>query len=123
MRLSQNFNLEEFACKCGCGQMPDCNSSEFKDLVSKLQKIRDLCKFPLKINSGFRCKKHNKKVGGSVNSSHLVGLAVDVEIKSDYSRLVFLESAINVGIKRIGVAKSYIHIDVDKTKDDACWVY
>jgi uncharacterized protein YcbK (DUF882 family) len=92
-------------------------------LVCKLQTIRDDCKFPLGINSGLRCAKHNKKIGGASDSSHLVGLAVDIKITNDYSRLVFLKSEINAGINRIGIAKLYIHIDTDDSKNNAIWVY
>lgn len=123
MQISKNFQLSEFACKCGCSQMPDPNSLEFKHLVCKLQTIRDECKFPLKITSGYRCQKHNKSIGGKSDSSHLVGLAVDIEIKNDYSRLIFLESAIKAGIKRIGIAKDFIHIDTNDTKNNALWIY
>jgi zinc D-Ala-D-Ala carboxypeptidase len=122
MQLSKNFTLAEFQCPC-CGSSPDPDNAEFKYFVGKLQEIRDLCKFSLKINSGFRCKKHNSKVGGEKDSSHLTGLAVDIAINNDYTRLAFLSSAIQVGIKRIGIAKTYIHVDVDDSKDNACWLY
>jgi zinc D-Ala-D-Ala carboxypeptidase len=123
MQLTKNFTLEEFQCPCGCGASPDPENYEFKYFVGKLQEIRDLCKFSLKINSGFRCKKHNAKVGGKKDSSHLLGIAVDIAIANDYTRLAFLSSAIQVGIKRIGIAKTYIHVDVDDGKDNAVWLY
>jgi hypothetical protein len=62
-------------------------------------------------------------VGGVKDSAHLVGLAVDIEIKTDWQRLRFLESAVLAGIKRIHISKTYVHVDVDATKNDACWVY
>ena len=123
MQLSKNFQLSEFACKCGCGQMPNAESLEFRYLVCKLQSIRDACRFPLIINSGFRCPKHNKKEGGESDSSHLIGLGADISITNDYARLAFLQSAIRNDIKRIGIGKTYIHVDVDDAKSDASWVY
>lgn len=122
MQLSKNFELSEFACKC-CGQTPDPNDHEFRYFVSILQEVRDLCKFPLKIVSGYRCEKHNKKVGGVKDSSHLKGIAVDIEITNDYSRLILIQSALEVNIKRIGISKTFIHLDIDDTKNNAIWVY
>ena len=123
MQLTRNFQLSEFQCPC-CGASPDPESAEFKFFVGKLQEIRDLCRFPLKINSGFRCKKHNKSLpNSSSNSSHLIGLAADIAIANDYARLIFLSSAIKCEIKRIGIAKTYIHLDIDDDKNNAIWVY
>lgn len=43
-----------------------------------LQPLRDGCGKPLRISSGFRCPELNKKVGGSPNSDHMNGRAVDI---------------------------------------------
>lgn len=123
MYLTKNFNLEEFQCPC-CGKTPDPESYEFKYFVGKLQDIRDLCKFPLHINSGFRCKKHNKSLpNSSPNSSHLIGLAVDIAITNDFARLMFIRYAIECGIRRVGIGKTYIHVDTDFNKNDSIWLY
>lgn len=70
--ITQNFTRQEFECPCGCSaQIVD------KELVDKLQSIRDkVCK-PLVITSGYRCPAHNKAVGGASNSRHLYGTAAD----------------------------------------------
>lgn len=52
----RHFKYEEFTCKCGC----EVNGIS-KALVLCLS-ARELAKIPFKINSGFRCVKHNKKV-------------------------------------------------------------
>ena len=43
-----------------------------------LQPLRDACGHPLKVNSGYRCKKLNELVGGSCNSQHTKGQAADI---------------------------------------------
>jgi hypothetical protein len=56
------------------------NKAILKNLVytaSQIQKIRELLKKPIIITSGYRCEYLNKLVGGSVNSYHLIGQAVD----------------------------------------------
>ena len=46
-----------------------------------LQPVRELIKKPMIITSGYRCKKLNTLVGGSENSQHMRGQAVDFIIQ------------------------------------------
>lgn len=74
VQLSKHFNSSEFKCKCGCGRiMIDTN------LIDTLEKLFVALKLS-KINviSGFRCAKHDKKVGGAGKGSHVEGYAADV---------------------------------------------
>ena len=59
--LSAHFSKKEFSCHCGCG------FNQVKpELISKLEKFRELCgNKPMTINSGCRCEKRNKAVGGA----------------------------------------------------------
>ena len=77
--LSTNFKVNEFSCK-GKG----CCSTVYIDseLVEYLQKIRDYFGMPVTINSGYRCAKHNKAVGGVANSYHTKGMAADIVVKN-----------------------------------------
>ena len=70
--ITENFSHKEFACKCKCGF-----DAIDERLVHRLQVIRDIVQVPMIINSGCRCEKHNKTVGGSKLSYHLKGLASD----------------------------------------------
>lgn len=70
----------------------------------------------LKINSGYRTTKHNSAVGGSRTSSHLKGLAVDIRAKTSRDRFFILSYALGLGISRIGIYKTFIHLDIDKSK-------
>ena len=45
--------------------------------AEQLQNIRDLIKVPIIITSAYRTDDWNRRVGGSKNSLHLRGLAVD----------------------------------------------
>ena len=119
------FKREEFACGCGCG---------FDDLSpvlwETLDRVRQIVDRPIVINSGCRCRRHNDAVGGSVNSSHLNGWAVDIRTpagsgsgEDDYrSRLV--RALIHSGCNRIGIGKSFVHVDIDPIKSERrMWVY
>ena len=95
-----------------------------KDFLSKLDDAREFANIPFKINSAYRTEEHNKSIGGSPNSSHIKGLAVDISAKDSRTRFKVLEALINVGFNRIGVASTFIHVDDDKDKSsDVIWVY
>lgn len=68
-----NFKCEETACKCGCGK----NEMQ-QDIIDVAQAIREAVGKPLKVTSGYRCKEHNKKIGGSSTSYHLKGEGIDL---------------------------------------------
>jgi len=113
------FKYEEFECKCGCGLN---NISDV--LVEKLNTARRLAGVPFVITSGSRCTEHNAKIGGSKTSSHLKGLAVDIKANDSRIRYLILTALVNAGFNRIGIAKDFIHVDIDEDKtDDVVWVY
>ena len=70
----KNFEPDEFHCKC-CGTIG--NEHTARHLAWTLQRVRNMVG-PLKINSGYRCPKHNKTVGGVKNSQHVMSTAVDL---------------------------------------------
>jgi len=113
------FNAEEFKCPC-CGKV-----KIETELIEKLDNLRHIYGKPIKINSGYRCPKHNKEIGGSPTSSHLKGLAVDIDIYTSKGRYEILELVFkNSLFDRIGVAKTFIHLDIDKKKvNKVMWLY
>ncbi len=66
------FRPEEFQCRC-CGQGQPAQS-----LVLWLDMFRAAWGGPVRINSGFRCEKHNAEAGGAKKSRHLLGCAADI---------------------------------------------
>lgn len=71
---------------------------------------------PLKITSSLRSEEENKNCGGSPTSSHLKGLAFDIAIESSQHRFELIKYAMLLKVKRIGVYKTFIHIDFDDEK-------
>jgi len=110
--LTTNFSGKEMSCPC-CGAV-DMNDS----FMRLLQLVRLEFGQPMTVNSGYRCVRHNHGVGGSSTSSHLTGLAADIGVANSSDRFKLVEAAQKVGIKRIGVAKSFIHLDADPGKPD-----
>ena len=74
---------------------PDSGSNMDESFLRMLDSAREAAGTPFKINSGFRTPKHNKKVGGSENSSHLRGFAADIHVTSNSTRYVILEALLN----------------------------
>lgn len=92
--------------------------------LDKLDEARELSGIPFHINSALRTPEDNKRVGGSPNSSHLKGLAVDISTKDSITRFKVLNALIKVGFTRIGIADTFIHVDLDKDKSQqVIWTY
>ena len=87
---SDFFKREEFACKCGCGF-----DTVDAELLEVLTEIRFRFGEPVYINSGCRCEKHNKAVGGkqktgeSAGSQHLYGRAADFVVRNVQPQVVY----------------------------------
>ena len=93
-------------------------------LLSMLDEAREIANIPFTINSGYRTEKHNTKIKGVKNSSHLKGLAVDIMCYDSVARSKILSSLRKVGFNRVGIAKSFIHIDIDTSKvQNLTWIY
>lgn len=112
-RLSKNFTSEEFACKCGCGY-----DTPNPELIRMLQDARDLYGKSMIINSGCRCIKHNRTVGGATNSAHIAGNAADILTPTGADRYLIIKALIQAGFKRLGINfnKKFIHVDIDYSK-------
>jgi len=95
------------------------------ELWTLLDKMREECGFAFNINSGLRTKAENDKLKDSASdSAHLSGLAVDISIKDSLKRSKIVQVAFNNGINRIGIADTFVHIDVDKSKvQNVIWLY
>lgn len=112
VKLTRNFRTVEFDCKGkGCCSKTPINI----ELVGYLQVIRNYFNKPVTINSGYRCQKHNKKVGGAINSRHTQGMAADIVVKG-VKPIEVAKFAETIGIRGIGLYDSFVHIDSRTTK-------
>lgn len=99
---------------------------EFKmndDFLAKLDQARELANIPFIINSAYRSPSHPLSIENP-SSSHIKGLAVDISVKDSRTRFIVLEALISVGFNRIGIANTFIHVDLDLSKsDNVIWTY
>ena len=115
-----HFELSEF-------DSPDEKGSGKHMQESTLQMLddaRSIAGIPFRINSGFRTKSRNAYVGGKEKSSHLYGYAVDLHCTDSRSRFIIVDALCKAGFNRIGIAKTFIHVDNDPQKDEnVIWTY
>lgn len=128
----KNFNCNEFRCPC-CGQ-PDATGlpqvrANIEALVENvLDPVRERLGMPIRVNSGYRCPKHNAEVGGVPRSQHMVGEAADVvpiengKLKIEnlqrlariivengrFDQLIIYPTFIHVSWKRVGINRHRI---------------
>ena len=120
MKLTKNFDLKEFECKCGCKMPLEVYENVIK-LAGELQKLRTYLDRPIKINSAYRCESHNSNVGGSKTSQHLLGKASDITVQSLNPAEVFIviEDLIDMGEMLqggLGLYDTFVHYDIRKSK-------
>ena len=106
-------------------------SKYFKDIeenmnvnfLAKLDEAREYAQIPFNINSAYRSKEHPLSIDNPT-SSHIKGLAVDISVKDSRERGIILESLRAVGFNRIGIANTFIHVDLDFDKSqNVTWTY
>ncbi|MGB1226467.1 MAG: D-Ala-D-Ala carboxypeptidase family metallohydrolase [Poseidonibacter sp.] len=110
--MTKNFKLEEFQCKCGCGEMRISPT-----VVMICQMVRNKFNKPVTITSGCRCMMHNAKVGGALNSQHKpkgdeLSHAADIQVSGIDSLEVYkyLEDTFP-DLLGLGLYNSWVHID------------
>ena len=114
--VSKNFKINEFACKDGANVPEEYLPNVFK-LAKQLEIIRLSLGQPIIINSAYRTKVYNKKVGGAVASQHLTASAVDIVVKGYTPQYVFtiIRSLMKSGVILGGCVilyKNFVHYDI-----------
>lgn len=113
--MQNYFTADELKCKC-CGKL--LISTKFK---KKLNRARELAGFPFVVHSGYRCEAHNKAIG-STSSNHTKGQAADIVCFSDRTRFLVVKAIILAGMLGIGIHKTFVHCDINRTSP-ALWLY
>ena len=118
--MKNYFTPKEFRCRCGCGGGIEQMDKEF---LIQLNKVRDIAGIPITLNSAYRCWAHNATVGSS-SDNHPKGVAVDARCLTSNTRYKIIKAALKAGITRIGVHKTFIHLDTNPSGvAEVIWVY
>ncbi len=94
-----------------------------KDFLFVLDEAREFAGIPFIINSAYRSPNHPLSVKNP-SSSHIKGLAVDIKANENATRFKIVEALISVGFTRIGIADTFVHVDLDFDKrQNIIWTY
>lgn len=103
---------------------PPCTMEDLSPLLlDKLDIVRSLCGFPLIVNSAYRTFDYEQDKGRTGSSSHCKHIAVDIAVQSGEKRLKIVQNALRAGFQRIGIARTFVHLDLDADKPSAIWLY
>lgn len=104
--LGENLKLSEFQCKC---RYDDCHFTIIYSYnIECYNQTRLEFGFPVTINSGFRCQRHNLKSGGVLKSDHTKGEALDL-VPIDFDKLDELEKIARKHYKAVIRYPRFIH--------------
>lgn len=110
-RVSTHFHAREFEC---VGETAIFIGQE---LLEVLEVVRDHFQRPLYINSGYRDKSHNTKVGGEYDSQHLLGIAADIRVEGFTPKEVYdYLNKMYPNQYGLGLYTSFVHIDTRNRK-------
>ena len=117
--ITEHFKLEEFICPC-CDMLKVVPG--FFLHVARLEEMRQELGFGLIVNSGYRCEKHNKEVGGSPRSWHLL-FATDIRpevyeehLLKEIYKVALLQKWGGIGLY---TDKGFVHLDL--RPDEVRW--
>ena len=115
MKLSANFSLHEFASADGTAPSGDVLKN-LTELAKNLEVLRKHIGQSIHVTSGFRSKEHNKKIGGALNSYHVLGMAADIKVAkmtpeqvAKAIELLIAEGKMKEG--GLGIYRTWVHYD------------
>ena len=79
-KITENFALSEFRCKDGT-EVPEELMDNVTLLCENLQVLRDHIGKPIRVISGYRSPKYNRRIGGARRSQHMTAKAADIKVK------------------------------------------
>tara|TARA_R110002051_G_scaffold301571_1_gene369486 strand:+ start:242 stop:616 length:375 start_codon:yes stop_codon:yes gene_type:complete len=114
------FTREEFACQYT-------GENEISDrLLLRLDLLRARCGFPFIITSGYRSEDHPIEAKKEKAGTHAQGIAADIKVRDGVQRFRIVQEAISLGFSGIGVAHSFVHVDIrdlDGNEAPVMWAY
>jgi len=121
--ITEHFKYNDFKCPC-CDMLK--LIPRFYKHVEMLERMRLEAGFPIVVNSGYRCPRHNEIVGGRPKSQHLI-FATDIRPAIEEHELDVMphkirqlyKIALDLDFNGIGLYKNFIHLDL--RSDKARW--
>lgn len=118
--LCRSNTADKYLIDNKCTEEQAANLTALVDNV--LDPLRAAYGRPIIVNSGYRCEKLNRKVGGSKTSDHMRGMAADITAGSpkENKRLFYLIQELGLPFKQLidekGFAWVHVSYDVNNLK-------
>lgn len=109
MITARHFSESEFrAC------VPSCSLQNMKQgTMNRLDKAREIAGIPFVLNSAYRSVAWERSKGRTGTGAHTLGRAVDIRCNTSQNRMKIVRAALQAGFNRIGIGKTYVHLDDD----------
>lgn len=123
----QYFNISEFDSpdKEGSGESMEPSFLAMLEGARGVAEGLDPSVF-FRVTSGFRTLGYNKEIGGVDGSSHVKGMAADIDISwMDDKQFAATMVALGIaGFRRVGLKRGkFVHVDNDPNKPVVTWGY
>lgn len=104
---------------------PPCSLQDMSQrTMTKADKLRELCGFPLICICAYRSREWDLAKGRSGNGAHPHRHGLDFRCTDSAKRFAIITNAPKAGFPRIGISKNYIHVDDDETlPQNVMWHY
>ncbi len=110
------FKLEDFNCQ-------ETGENEIShEFIHRLDELREACGFPFIVVSGYRSKDHSVEARKNKPGTHTQGIAADIAVRGGSQRRLVVDKALELGFSGIGVAKTFVHVDIRETTP-VMWCY
>ena len=128
-RVSEHVLYSEIRCRCVQEGRSYCDGGHIRgEVLDLFERIRARCSeklggdCPIRITSGVRCRLHNILIGGSSQSNHLRGLALDLKTPQGIGLETFYSICDEeVGDGGLGRYAWGVHVDVSSDPPRRRW--
>ena len=108
-QVRKNFKLKELANNKAENAVKLVVTEKMFLFMDMMQELRDKIGKPINVSSWYRTKTYNKKIGGSSNSLHLDGLAVDFPMEVNVTERKMMENRWRFICEKHGVVGGINH--------------
>ena len=110
------FDISEFRCReTGENDMDE-------SFIHMLDELRERCGFSFVVTSGYRSKQHTAERSKEKGGTHTQGIAADIAVSNGEQRIKIVKEALDMGFGGIGVARTFVHVDMRPTTP-VMWTY
>ena len=114
--MYKHFDISEFRCR-------ETGENDMKEeFIHMLDELRERCGFAFTITSGYRSTKHSIEVRKENPGTHTQGIAADIAVSNGFQRMNIVHEALKMGFGGIGVAKTFVPVDIRPTTP-VMWTY